>query len=126
LEASEQDVDDVEEIGPEIARSVHAWFADTANRKLIEKLRSAGVRMRDEAPKRPRGKQPLAGKTIVLTGGPEGLSRDEAGGRGPGPPAPGWRRACRRRRISSSWAKTRARKPRGPRRSASRRSTSGS
>jgi DNA ligase (NAD+) len=78
LEASEEDVDDVEEIGPEIARSVHAWFADKANRKLIEKLRAAGVRMEDEAPKKPRGRQPLAGKTIVLTGGLEGLSRDEA------------------------------------------------
>jgi DNA ligase (NAD+) len=78
LEASEQDIDGVEEIGPEIARSVHAWFADKANRKLIEKLRAAGVRMRDEAPKRPKGKQPLAGKTVVLTGGLEGLSRDEA------------------------------------------------
>jgi DNA ligase (NAD+) len=78
LEASEQEIDDVEEIGPEIARSVHAWFADEANRKLIEKLRAAGVRMRDEAPKKPTGKQPLAGKTIVLTGGLEGLSRDEA------------------------------------------------
>jgi DNA ligase (NAD+) len=78
LEASEQDVDDVEEIGPEIARSVHAWFADKANRKLIEKLRAAGVRTEDEAPKKPRGTQPLAGKTIVLTGGLEGLSRDEA------------------------------------------------
>jgi DNA ligase (NAD+) len=78
LEASEQDVDDVEEIGPEIARSVHAWFADEANRSLIEKLRAAGVRMKDEAPDKPRGRQPLAGKTIVLTGGLEGLSRDEA------------------------------------------------
>ena len=77
LEASAQDIDDVEEIGPEIARSVHAWFADRANRRLIEKLRAAGVRMRDER-KKPKGKQRLAGKTIVLTGGIESLSREEA------------------------------------------------
>ena len=77
LEASAQDIDDVEEIGPEIATSVHDWFADRRNRRLIEKLRAAGVRMRDVV-KKPRGKQPLAGKTIVLTGGLETLSREEA------------------------------------------------
>ena len=77
LAASAQDIDDVEEIGPEIARSVHAWFADRGNRRLIEKLRAAGVRMQDEVQK-PRGKQPLAGTSIVLTGGLESLSREEA------------------------------------------------
>jgi DNA ligase (NAD+) len=76
--ASAEEIDDVEEIGPEIARSVHAWFADRQNRRLLEKLRAAGVRMRDEEKKKPAGKQPLAGKTIVLTGGLETLSRDEA------------------------------------------------
>ena len=80
MDASEQDIDDVEEIGPEIARSVHAWFADEGNRQLIEKLRAAGVRMKDEAPKKRNGTRPLAGKTIVLTGGLESLSRDEAAG----------------------------------------------
>jgi DNA ligase (NAD+) len=78
LDASEQDIDDIEEIGPEIARSVYAWFSDEANRALIQKLSAAGVRMRDEAPRKPKGRQPLAGKTIVLTGGLEGLSRDGA------------------------------------------------
>jgi DNA ligase (NAD+) len=77
LEASAQDIDDVEEIGPEIARSVHDWFADRGNRRLIEKLRAAGVRMQDEVNK-PKGKQPLAGTSIVLTGGLESLSREEA------------------------------------------------
>ena len=77
MDASDQDIDDVEAIGPEIARSVHSWFADEANRALIEKLRAAGVRMKDER-KKPKGRQPLAGKTIVLTGGIESMSRDEA------------------------------------------------
>jgi DNA ligase (NAD+) len=77
MEASAQDIDDVEEIGPEIAKSVHDWFADPVNRRLIEKLSAAGVRMRDEV-KEPKGRQPLAGKSIVLTGGLESLSREEA------------------------------------------------
>jgi DNA ligase (NAD+) len=76
--ASEQEIDDVEEIGPEIARSVHAWFADKQNRALIDKLRSSGVRMRDERPAAAERDLPLAGKTIVLTGGLDRLSREEA------------------------------------------------
>jgi DNA ligase (NAD+) len=75
--ATEEEIDDVEGIGPEIARSVHAWFADKQNRKLLEKLRKAGVRMQDEAVE-PVGEQPLAGLTMVLTGGLEAMSRDEA------------------------------------------------
>ena len=60
-----------------IAKSVAGWFRDPDNRKLIEKLRNAGVRMEDperEAP--PEG--PLTGTTIVLTGGLSSMSRDEA------------------------------------------------
>lgn len=77
MDASAETIDDVQEIGPEIARSVHAWFADRANRRLIEKLGAAGVRTRDE-PKERAGRQPLAGKNIVLTGGLEGMSREDA------------------------------------------------
>jgi len=76
-EASEEDIDAVEEIGPEIARSVNEWFHDPENLALLEKLRKAGVRMRDEQrAAAPEG--PLSGKTIVLTGGLESMSRDEA------------------------------------------------
>jgi DNA ligase (NAD+) len=75
--ATEQEIDDVEGIGPEIARSVHEWFADTQNRTLLEKLRTAGLRMQDDAVE-PVGEQPLAGRTMVLTGGLEAMSRDEA------------------------------------------------
>ena len=76
-QATVERVDDVPEIGPEIARSVHDWFHDRANRALVAKLRKAGVRMADPTSER-EGPRPLEGKTIVLTGGLEILSREEA------------------------------------------------
>jgi DNA ligase (NAD+) len=75
--ASEEEIDGVPEIGPEIARSVHAWFHDPVNLALVDTLRTAGVRTSDEVA-RPSGPLPLEGRTIVLTGGLEALSRDEA------------------------------------------------
>ena len=77
VEAGAEEIDAVEEIGPEIARSVHAWFHEKRNRVLVEKLRAAGVRMADEVVERV-GEQPLEGMTIVLTGGLETLSREQA------------------------------------------------
>jgi DNA ligase (NAD+) len=76
-EASAQEIDDVPEIGPEIAATVAAWFADPDNLALVEKLREAGVRLEDPPPA-DEGPKPLEGKTIVLTGGLDTLSRDEA------------------------------------------------
>ncbi|MFN2543756.1 MAG: NAD-dependent DNA ligase LigA [Actinomycetota bacterium] len=77
LDATEEDTAAVEGVGPIIARSVVEWFADEENRALVEKLRNAGVRMQDEPRKAP-AKGPLSGTTIVLTGGLESMSRDEA------------------------------------------------
>jgi len=76
--ASAEQIDDVPEIGPEIARSVHEWFRDPVNLALIEKLRAGGVRMADEAPETSPAEGRLAGVTLVLTGGLEHLSREEA------------------------------------------------
>lgn len=76
-EASVEQIDDVPEIGPEIARSVHEWFQDPVNRALLGKLRDAGVRMADEPP-RERGPRTLDGETIVLTGSLATMSREEA------------------------------------------------
>jgi len=75
--ASVEEIDAVPEIGPEIARSVYEWFHDRENRKLIEKLRKAGLRMADERADGP-AEGPLAGKTIVITGSLSAMSRDEA------------------------------------------------
>ncbi|HEX6399332.1 MAG TPA: NAD-dependent DNA ligase LigA, partial [Actinomycetota bacterium] len=75
--ASEDEIDAVPEIGPTVAATVRAWFAEEENLALIEKLRKAGVRLEDEAPP-DTGPKVLQGTTIVLTGGLDTLSRDEA------------------------------------------------
>jgi DNA ligase (NAD+) len=77
MAASEDDIDAVPSIGPEIAASVREWFDDPENVALIEKLRAAGVRMADERVVDERPK-PLAGTTLVLTGGLSTMSREEA------------------------------------------------
>ena len=65
-------------IGPEIAATAREWFDEEENGQLIEKLRAAGVRLADER----RGVEavpgPLEGLSVVLTGGLEGMSREEA------------------------------------------------
>jgi hypothetical protein len=124
MDASEQDIDDVEEIGPRDRPQRPRVVRRQGNRKLLEKLRAAGVRMKDQAPKKPRGKQPLAGKTIVLTGASRACRETRRRPR-PRRPARAWPRVCRRRPTSSWSARTRARRRPGPRSSASRRSTSG-
>ncbi|MGE0489901.1 MAG: NAD-dependent DNA ligase LigA [Vulcanimicrobiota bacterium] len=65
------------EIGPEIAQRVHDFFREPVNQELIERLLAAGVR--PAAPARVEaGPRPLDGKTFVLTGTLEGMTRDEA------------------------------------------------
>jgi DNA ligase (NAD+) len=76
--ATAEQIDDVPEIGPAIALSVAEWFREPANLALIEKLRAAGVRMANEASGAPPEDGPLAGVTLVLTGGLERLSREDA------------------------------------------------
>ena len=75
--ATAEELGAVEEIGPIVAAAVHAWFHDAGNRKLLDKLQRAGVRVAD-APRKKRKAGPLTGMTIVLTGGLESMSREEA------------------------------------------------
>jgi len=63
-------------IGPTIAESIVAFFRQESNRKVIDKLRQAGVTMREEAA-RPR-ELPLAGKEFVVTGKLDSCTRTEA------------------------------------------------
>ncbi len=67
----------VEGVGPAIAASVRAFFANPENRAMVERLLERGVRMAEETSMR-RGPQLLEGLTFVLTGALDGFSRDEA------------------------------------------------
>ena len=72
--ASLDDVLSVEGIGPKIAESVHAWFHELENLKLVDKLAAAGVNMSEDATTLGG---PLAGLTIVVTGRLERHSRTQ-------------------------------------------------
>ena len=75
--ASEAELGEVHGIGDEIARSVSAFVAEPANRRLIERLTRAGVVT--EAPDAVAdGPKPLRGKTFVLTGTLVTLTREAA------------------------------------------------
>jgi DNA ligase (NAD+) len=75
--ASVEDLIAVEEIGPEIAQSVHDWFHEKRNLDLVQRLAVAGVRTEDPEPEAlPEG--PLSGTTIVITGGLASMPRAEA------------------------------------------------
>jgi DNA ligase (NAD+) len=68
----------IEGIGPQTAVSVAAWFANDANRALVEKLRAAGLSLAAAPKARAAGARPLDGATFVITGTLPTLSREEA------------------------------------------------
>jgi DNA ligase (NAD+) len=75
VDASEDALLGVRDVGPETAREIRAWTQEPQNRRLVERLLAAGVRPEPEAVD---ARGPLAGKTVVLTGGLARLSRDDA------------------------------------------------
>lgn len=76
LKANEQQLLEVADIGPVVARSILTFLADPLNLELIEQLRAAGITWPEHTPE--QGKNALSGKTFVLTGTLPTLSRDEA------------------------------------------------
>ncbi len=74
--ATEAELGEIYGIGPQIARAVIGFFAEERNRRILQRLREAGVVMVEEGAH--GGPQPLRGKTIVLTGSLRTLTRDQA------------------------------------------------
>lgn len=77
MDASEEEVAEVEGIGPVIAAGVREWFDDPANRDLVRRLEEAGVRVEEE-PAEAEGSNLLEGCTFVVSGTIEGFTREEA------------------------------------------------
>jgi len=75
--ASKEELETVFEIGPVVAESIYEWFQEPRNIALIERLKQAGLKTKQE-----RGATPLerifTGKQFVLTGKLAALTRDEA------------------------------------------------
>lgn len=81
MQASEERLLEVADIGPVVARSVRSFFDDPLNIELIEQLRAAGVHWPDTPPVETMAPKPLAGKIFVLTGTLPTMARDDAAAR---------------------------------------------
>lgn len=74
--ASADDIESIHEIGPTAAQALSEFFADPRNRAMVDDLLLSGVT--PLRPERSGGAGALSGKTIVITGTLEGLSRKDA------------------------------------------------
>jgi DNA ligase (NAD+) len=77
MEATPEELENAEEVGPKIAASIRIFFEEAANRELIRRLQRAGIDPKVDTAPPPSGPRPLAGKKLVLTGTLERHTRDE-------------------------------------------------
>lgn len=78
MEASEESLLQVPDVGPVVARSIRTFFEQPHHREIIEQLRSAGVQWDEHAGDAAAAPGVLAGRTLVLTGTLPTWTRDEA------------------------------------------------
>ncbi|MGK0674643.1 MAG: NAD-dependent DNA ligase LigA [Halothiobacillaceae bacterium] len=76
MAASMEELLEVADVGPIVAAHIKDFFAEGHNREVIAGLLAAGIHW--DAPSRPVSRQPLAGKTYVITGVLSGMTREEA------------------------------------------------
>ena len=74
--ATREDLEKIEDIGPEVSQSIYEWFRDKDNIRFLEKLKKVGVRIQE--PSRKKKNLKLNGKVFVFTGSLESYSRNEA------------------------------------------------
>ena len=77
MDATEEALLQVSDVGPIVASSLRTFFDQPHNREVVEQLRACGVTWQEGEPA-PRAFMPLSGKTFVITGTLPNLSRDDA------------------------------------------------
>ena len=77
-QASEEELVQVEEVGPNIAHAIRAFFSAESNKDLVERLRDAGLNLAADVSATASLAEPFSGKVFVITGTLPDLSRDEA------------------------------------------------
>jgi DNA ligase (NAD+) len=77
MEATQEEIQEVEGIGPERAEAIAEWFSDEDNRALVGELRELGLTFEAGEAERPVAGR-LSGQTYVITGTLEGWTREEA------------------------------------------------
>ncbi len=78
MQAGEQQLRDIHEIGPESARSIRSFFDEDRNRETIRRIQSRGLNLSNPYLEEEGKPQPLEGLTFVFTGRLENFTRDEA------------------------------------------------
>jgi DNA ligase (NAD+) len=80
-QASQEELEQVHEIGPILAQAIWKFLRQPENTALIERLRAEGLQMRTGDVEKPQLAQVFAGKIFVLTGTLDAMTRDEAAAR---------------------------------------------
>ena len=78
MDAAEEELVTVPDVGPIVASRIRAFFDEAHNRDVIESLQNLGVRWPESEPQTTHGDGPMSGKTFVLTGTLSSMTRDEA------------------------------------------------
>lgn len=78
MQAPPVELEQVPDVGPAVATSIHRFFQDPGHLALIERLRARGVHWPEAPPRASEARLPLSGWTVVLTGTLASCTREEA------------------------------------------------
>jgi len=78
MEADEESLQTVQDVGPIVASRIHSFFAEKHNQTVIRSLIDSGLTWKETKPSPKTADGPLFGKTFVLTGTLSNMTRDEA------------------------------------------------